>query len=104
MTPKQLYIQQILQWYRLTPQTSLPSSRSSRRLAALLFDRGVPAQTVQAALLLVSARRLTRPSEAPPLPVIRTLYYFLPVIEELLIQPLDPSYILYLRDKIHHLS
>lgn len=104
MTPKQLYIQQILESYRLTPQTSLPSSRSSRQLAALLYDRGVPLPTVQSAMLLVSVRRLFRPPDAAPLPPIRTLHYFLPVIEDLLLNPLPPDYVLYLRTKLNRLS
>ena len=104
MTPKQLYILQTLQAYRLTPQTTLPSSRSSRQLAASLFDQGVPLQTVQSAMLLVAVRRLFRPPQAAPLPPIRTLHYFLPVIEEIMLNPLPHDYVLYLRTKLHRLS
>jgi len=46
------------------------------------------------------ARRVLRPVEAPPLPRVRSLYYFLPVIEELVQTPLPKLYVDYLRGKL----
>jgi len=48
---------------------------------------------------LTSLRRLIRPSGVPPLPRIRSLAYFQPVIAELQQQPLPAGYLDYLRLK-----
>ncbi len=52
------------------------------------------------ALPLASARRAARPANAVPLGRIRSLHYFLPVVEELLVHPLPQSYVAYLRSKV----
>ena len=104
MTPKQLYIQQLLNHHPSTTDTSWSRSRASKRLAAQLYDRGIPLPIVQSAMLLVTARREFRSSDTPPLSPIRTLYYFLPEIEELTDNPPDPEYIQYLRYKLHCLA
>lgn len=57
-------------------------SPHDRRLAEQLFDRRVPLELIQAALILAILRRSTR-STAPPLPPVRSLHYFLPLINEL---------------------
>ncbi len=41
-----------------------------------------------------------RPANALPLGPIRSLHYFLPVIEELLVHPLPQAYVAYLRSKV----
>jgi len=51
-------------------------------------------------LVLAATRRLIRPSEAPPLGTIRSLAYFLPVIEEVLEMRISPEYFEYLRYKL----
>jgi hypothetical protein len=91
------YVRALLRLYSSLPQTALrrPSS-ADRRLAAQLFDRGIPMATVQTAFLLAVERRDARPPELPPLPPIRSLAYFLPVIEELQLYPSDPEYLVYL--------
>jgi len=71
-----------------------------RRIAEQLFDRGISLETIEAAFLLASARRMYRDSQAPPLTPIRSLAYFLPVIDEVLHQPPDPGYVSYLRFKV----
>jgi hypothetical protein len=55
-------------------------------------------------LLLGSLRRLHRSKDLPPLPKIRSLAYFLPVIEELQLQPLPDGYLQHLRLKLDSLS
>jgi hypothetical protein len=47
---------------------------------------------------------LARSAELPPLPKIRSLAYFIPVIEELRQQPLPDGYLDYLRLKLRRLS
>ena len=76
------YVQTLLKAYLDLPETPLQSRPADRRLAHQLYDRALPLKTVQTALLLASARRLTREPQAPPLQPIRSLHYFVPVIEE----------------------
>jgi len=52
------------------------------------------------ALVLAATRRLIRPPGAPPLSTIRSLTYFLPVIEEVLELRVSPDYFEYLRYKL----
>ena len=94
------YIQKILHAYRQTPGTTGTIRRPDRLLAAQLHTRGVPLRVVENALVLAAARRLMRPSDAPPLGTIRSLAYFSPVIEEVLELRVSPDYFQYLRHKI----
>ena len=55
---------------------------------------------VETALLLACLRRMARPSDVPPLPRIRSLAYFQPVIDELLEHPAPGGYLEYLRLKL----
>jgi hypothetical protein len=92
------YIRAVRQLYQHLPHTYGQFSRSDRQLAADLFRRQIPFDTLRAAMLLTIARRLYR--NGPPLPVIRSLYYFLPALDEILKQPLPRGYIQYLENKI----
>jgi hypothetical protein len=94
------YVRAVLTLYQKLPETpTRPSSRDS--LCALqLQQRSVPLALLETAFLLGSLRRLLRPPDAPPLPPIRSLAYFQPVIEELLHTPIPDSYIEYLRYKM----
>ncbi len=62
----------------------------------------MPLSTLETALLLASARRSIRPEGAMPLGPVRSLHYFLPVIEELLLAPVPrgDAYLAYLRSKV----
>ena len=94
------YIRAVRSLYRKLPNTSLRFSRSDRRLAQDLYRRRIPLDTLRGALLLATARRLCpQQSTTPPLPV-RSLHYFLPVIDELLLQPLPAGYLQYLESKL----
>lgn len=95
-----LYVETVLDLYLALPETPARVSRLDRTLALRLFQREVPSSTIEAAFLLASARRLCRPADAPPLGPIRSLHYFLPVIEELTHQPLPSGYLHYLRQKL----
>jgi hypothetical protein len=94
------YVRRVLQAYRQTPGTTGRVHQPDRRLAAQLHERGVPLETVENALLLAAARRLFRPADAPPLVTVRSLAYFLPVIEEVFELKISPSYFRYVRDKL----
>jgi hypothetical protein len=94
------YIERVLSAYRQTPGTTGTIRRPDRLLAAQLYARGVPLETVENALVLASSRRLRRPAHAPPLATIRSLAYFLPVINEVLDLTVSPDYFRYLRRQI----
>jgi len=94
------YIRQVLEAYRRTPGTMGTVRRADRLLAAQLYERGLSVQVIENALLLAATRRLIRPADAPPLGTIRSLAYFLPVIEEVLELRVSPDYFEYLRHKL----
>ena len=72
------YIRQVLEAYRQTP-------------------------VIENALVLAATRRLIRTAGAPPLATIRSLAYFLPVIEEVLELRVTPDYFQYLRRKLERI-
>lgn len=96
----ELYTAAVLTLYVDLPDTPLRASPQDQRHARRLFDSGVPLTVIETALLLASLRRLSRPSDVPPLPRIRSLAYFQPVIEELLEHPVPHGYLEYLRLKL----
>jgi len=100
---RESYVRELLGAYRVTPGTSGRVRRADRLLADQLYERGVPLLLAQNSLVLAAARRLSRPADAPPLTPIRSLAYFVPVIDELLAADPDPDYFLYLRNKLQHL-
>ena len=99
-TAEEEYIRQVLEAYRKTPGTTGTVRRPDRLLAAQLQQRGVPLVAIENALVLAAARRLIRPAGAPALGTIRSLAYFLPVIEEVLALRVHPDYFRYLRQKM----
>ena len=94
------YVASVLILYVDLPDTPLRASIQDQWQARRLHDRGVPLCVVESALLLGSLRRLTRPADVPPLPPIRSLAYFQPVIDELLDHPAPDNYLDYLRLKM----
>lgn len=103
-TARQLYVERILDLYRRTPGTSGAVRRADRHLATVLYQRQVSESLVATALLVATARRTRRPDDAPPLRPIATLHYFLPVIDELLANPIDPDYLYCLRIRLADLT
>ena len=97
---RRAYVQAVLAAYLKLPDTPSRSGPPDRRLAGQFHDRNIPLPTVKDALLLASARRLLRPKDAPRLVSVRSLYYFVPVIEELLETSLPKGYSRYLQRKI----
>jgi hypothetical protein len=93
------YRQALLDLYLRLPDTPCRVSRHDVHLVRQLWERGIPLTTAETALLLASLRRAARRPDAIPLGPIRSLHYFLPVIEELLAQPVPESYLAYLRSK-----
>lgn len=97
---REAYVRQLIAAYRRLPGTLGRPRSADRRLADDLHRRGVPLATVEAALLLATARRRVRPPVAAPLPPIRSLHYFLPIIEELLQHPPPAGYLATLRTRL----
>lgn len=94
------YILRVLETYRRTPGTTGAVRRPDRAVAERLYRRGVAVSVVEDALVLAAARRLMRPADAPSLGTIRSLAYFLPVIEEVLGLSVSTDYFQHLRDKL----
>jgi hypothetical protein len=97
------FVNAVLARYLELPDTPLRTSCADHRLARQLMDRGIGLDVVESAMLLGSLRRLTRPADLPPLQPVRSLAYFLPLVEELLAQPLPDGYVGYLRSKLARL-
>jgi hypothetical protein len=97
---RQEYVRRLIEAYRKTPGTTGRVHSQDRRFAEQLYELQVPLAVVENALLLASARRLIRPDDAPPLEMIRSLYYFRSVIDEVLQSAMSDDYFRYLRRKL----
>ena len=98
------YVRRVLEAYRKTPGAMGTVRRPDRTLAAQLFQRGVSVTVIENALVLAAIRRLVRRPDAPPLGAVRSLAYFLPVIEEVVEVRVSPNYFEYLRQKLQRIS
>ena len=98
------YLSAVLKLYLDLPETPSRAGLHDRKSAAALHARGIKLVTVESALLLGSLRRLGRPPNMPPLSPIHSLAYFLPVIQELLDNPVSDDYRDYLRMKVRLLD
>ena len=94
------YVRRVLTAYRSTPGITGIARPPDRLLAVALYERRVALTSIENAFILAAARRLARPPDAQPLPAIRSLAYFLPVIDEVLGLAVDPNYFRYLRQKV----
>jgi len=97
------YLDSVIEFYLRLPDTPIKPSHNDRLTAAAFLAKGVSLLTVENALLLASVRRLARPGDAMPLPHIRSLAYFVPVVEELSATPLPDDYRDYLASKLRTL-
>ena len=75
-----------------------------RRLALELHHRGVPIDIFRAAIRLATLRRLLRDPALPRLAPVRSLRYYLPVLDELLRTPPDPAWLDYLAARVARLT
>jgi len=71
-------------------------SRRDRDLAATFFHQGILLDHIEAAMLLAHLRRADSPSTLSP---IRSLHYFIQVIDEVTHEPFSPYWLDYLRRK-----
>ncbi len=93
------FVQHILALYKATPGTRGRVRPADRRLAEALYH-DTSTEIIRHALILAAARRSFRSHEAQPLQPVASLHYFLPVIEELRDNPLEPDYVEYLQARI----
>lgn len=98
------YLSAVLKLYLDLPETPSRAGPHDRKSAAALHARGIKLVTVESALLLATLRRLGRPPNMPPLSPIHSFAYFLPVIQELLDNPVPDDYRDYLRMKVRLLD
>jgi thioredoxin reductase (NADPH) len=61
------YVRQVLEAYRTTPGTCGHLRRPDRLLAVQLYQRGVPLNKIENALVLAAVHRLIRPADLPAL-------------------------------------
>jgi hypothetical protein len=96
----------VLEAYRNTPGTCGKIRRADRELAQEFFRRGIPFLQVENALVLALSRRVLRPPDAPPLGIVRSLAYFVPVIEEVLSSRnrIADEYYQHLRERLQQLG
>ena len=97
---EQQYVAAVLRCYVLLPHTPERPSRNDRHIATQLFHRQVPLEAVRTAFVLAMSRRIFRSPHALPLEPIRSLAYFLPVVNEVQKAQLDPVYIDLLKQRL----
>jgi hypothetical protein len=98
------YVERLLRAYRQTP-TTMGTVRPADRITAVeLHARGVSLRVVENALILAASRRLMRAPGAPRLTPIRSLAYFLPVIDEVMEMRISPNYFVYLEHKLRQFT
>ncbi len=99
-TDRDTYRQTVVELYLRLPETPRRLSRFDLRLVRQLGERQIPLPVIETAFLLATVRRAARRPDALPLGPIRSLHYFMPVIDELLAHPVPESYLAYLRSKV----
>lgn len=97
-----LYVRRVLEAYSTTPTAAGRLRREDRSLAVRLYRERVPLSALLAAFSLAALRRIFRDLDATPLPLIRSLHYFLPVVDEIRNTPIDPGYIAYAVNKVRN--
>jgi len=97
---RRTYVAAVLASYTALPETPARARIVDRRLAEQWYQEAVPVHAVRGALLLGQARRLMRPPDLPRLGPIRSLYYFVPILDEVLNHPLPAEYLGYLESKL----
>lgn len=96
------YVERVLAGYCRTPTCVGKARREDRRLAHRLYDQRIPLYLVEAAFILAALRRLYRPFEAEPITPVRSLHYFLPILDEIRQQAIDPGYIAHAEWKVRN--
>jgi hypothetical protein len=94
------YVGAVLDAYVSLPDTPNRTRRDDRYLAITWYRQGIALFQVKAAMLTAVARRTFREAGQWPLEPIRSLRYFVPLIEEIQRSDADESYLRYLQQKL----
>jgi hypothetical protein len=94
------YVRRVLSAYGATPGTTGNIADKTVSWPLNCINGLCRCRWWRIALVLAAARRLFRSARVSPLGTIRSLAYFLPVIEEVLSLDVSPDYFRYLRHKI----
>lgn len=84
------YVAEVIRLYRATPTVVGHVRRADRILARRLFDQRIPLHVVRDAFVLGAARRVLQNGFSTPMPPVRSLHYFVPLVREVLDRP--PGY------------
>lgn len=98
--PRSLYVREVLRLYRATPSVHGHVRRADHDLAGRLFDRGLPFWAIANAFLVGAARRILHNGFSTPMPPVRSLHYFLPIVREMIERPLGYRDLEELRHKL----
>jgi len=104
MNREQDFVDTILKMYLALPETPDRFNSNDSFVAKAWFEQGISILQVQQAMTLAQIRRGFRRSDDLPLNPIRSLHYFVPIIQELQSQPMDEKYFRYLQSKLKHLT
>ncbi|MFW6052245.1 MAG: hypothetical protein ACODAU_13785, partial [Myxococcota bacterium] len=96
MTERRDYLAAAVELYLALPGAPRRASRSDWAIAATLYDRGVPLETLAHVLRLATLRRAQPLS---PLEPVHSLAYYRQVLDHLTPDALDPGYIDYVAAK-----
>jgi len=88
--PEEGYVREVLRLYVATPTVSGHVRRADRILAQRLYHQRVPLHAVRNAFIIGAARRVLHNGFSTPMPPVRSLHYFVPLLREVLDRP--PGY------------
>ena len=88
------YVARVVRLYLDDPDTPVVPSNADWEIAADLFDRNIPLESIRLAFKLALIRRRRRSSNEP-LPPIRSLAYFRAVVLSLSAEETEPDYVDY---------
>jgi len=94
------YVDAVLDTYVSLPDTPNRAGRDDRYLAITWYCQGIALFQAKVGMLMATARRTFREPDGWPLQPIRSLRYFVGVIEEIQHSGVDESYLRYLQQKL----
>jgi hypothetical protein len=94
------YVDAVIDTYVSLPDTPNRARGDDRYLAIMWYRQGIMLFQANTAMLLATARRTFREPDALPLEPIRSLRYFVPLVEEIQHLGIDESYLRYLQQKL----
>ena len=100
MSDRTAYLEAAIRLYLDLPGAPPRASRADWAIAAALYARAVPLETLTHAMRLATLRRHLRPPDFPLEPV-HSLAYYRRVLDHLTPDALDPGYVDYIAHKYH---